>query len=131
MSKSSFQQVLFFVPTGRSWQEKIQDVRERLATEGDDAIVITGLDEIAWLFNLRGKDIPYNPMFRSYAFVARDRIVMFLPKEKQTNEVMAHLNARVSQRIDNAKIFERKKSYAIRYYQMQIVSTKNYPVIEM
>ena len=50
-------------------------------------MVVTALDEIGWLFNLRGNDIPYNPFFRSYAIVEMDRAVLYLPPEKQLQNV--------------------------------------------
>ena len=49
---------------GLSWQEKIGKVRKELSKDQFDATVVTALDEIAWLFNLRGNDVPYNPVFR-------------------------------------------------------------------
>ena len=53
-----------FYELGLSWQEKIGKVRKELSKDQFDATVVTALDEIAWLFNLRGNDVPYNPVFR-------------------------------------------------------------------
>jgi Xaa-Pro aminopeptidase len=36
------------------------------------ALVVSALDEVCWLFNLRGQDIPYNPVFMSYALITKD-----------------------------------------------------------
>jgi len=47
--------------SGQSIQSKISKVREILQTESAKAVVVTMLDEVAWLFNLRGSDIDYNP----------------------------------------------------------------------
>ena len=49
---------------GLSWQEKIDKLRTELMENQFDSMVITALDEIAWLFNLRGNDVPYTPVFR-------------------------------------------------------------------
>lgn len=58
--------------SGQSHQDKLAKVREQLKKLEDGkvkALVLTALDEIAWLFNLRGSDIMYNPVFFSYAIV--------------------------------------------------------------
>jgi Xaa-Pro aminopeptidase len=46
---------------GQSHVDKIVQVREELAKKKAKAIVVTMLDEVAWLFNLRGSDIEFNP----------------------------------------------------------------------
>lgn len=46
---------------GRSHVDKIVQVREELEKKKAKAIVVTMLDEVAWLFNLRGSDVDYNP----------------------------------------------------------------------
>lgn len=47
--------------TGKKWEEKVADVRKELDKQQADMIVITAMDENAWLFNLRGGDVPHNP----------------------------------------------------------------------
>ncbi|KAK3597295.1 hypothetical protein CHS0354_010927 [Potamilus streckersoni] len=56
---------------GRSWQDKINDIHTKMAEKYVDLMVITSLDETAWLFNLRASDIAYNPFFMSYAIIDR------------------------------------------------------------
>ncbi|XP_046542342.1 xaa-Pro aminopeptidase 1-like [Haliotis rubra] len=60
--------------TGQTWQEKVKRVREKLHSKQATAIVVTALDEIAWLFNLRGSDIQYNPVFFSYSVITFDGV---------------------------------------------------------
>lgn len=60
--------------TGKPWQEKILEVRREMQQKEAQALVITALDEVAWLFNLRGSDINYNPVFFSYAVVTMDNV---------------------------------------------------------
>ena len=81
---------------GRSWESKIASLRRSLTDAGHDATVLTALDEIAWLFNLRGKDIPLNPVFRAYAIVSEDKAILYLEPGKQTQDVKDHLNAEVT-----------------------------------
>ena len=67
-------------------------------------MVVTALDEIGWLFNLRGNDIPYNPFFRSYAIVEMDRAVLYLPPEKQLQNVKIHLKSEVHTQLSSKKL---------------------------
>ena len=60
------------------------------------AMVVTALDEIAWLFNLRGNDIPYTPVFRAYAIIDEKKTILYLPPEKHSLNVKEHLRSRVS-----------------------------------
>jgi len=55
--------------TGRSVAQNTAEVMEKVEEAKGDSILITALDEIAWITNLRGKDIDYNPLFFSYAVV--------------------------------------------------------------
>lgn len=48
--------------TGRSVAAKLDDVRNAVKENGADAIVLTALDDIAWLFNIRGNDVEFNPV---------------------------------------------------------------------
>ncbi|XP_061176383.1 xaa-Pro aminopeptidase 1-like isoform X2 [Saccostrea echinata] len=54
---------------GRSWQDKLADMHKAMTEKDVDAMVVTGLDETAWLLNLRAADIAYNPFFLSYIIV--------------------------------------------------------------
>lgn len=61
--------------TGSYRIEKFSLLREKLKT--DDVFLITALDEIAYLFNLRGNDIVFNPVFYSYAIISSDEAILF------------------------------------------------------
>lgn len=80
--------------SGESWADKVKRVRDAMTTAGVDAVVITALDENAWLFNLRGDDITYNPVFVSYSLVEKDKVSLYLINAagKLTSEVRSHLN---------------------------------------
>lgn len=77
--------------TGLALSEKVGMVRERIASTGAVGAVITALDEVAWLLNLRGGDIPYNPVFFAYAIITASSVKVFLDLSKVTAEVTAHL----------------------------------------
>lgn len=80
--------------TGASWQSKIAELREELEKKKATAIIITNLDDIAWLFNLRGSDIDYNPVFFSYSIVSLDKIYLFVEKSKLSDKELEILNAK-------------------------------------
>lgn len=59
--------------TGRSVQQKLKDVRAALREKDADAIILTALDDIAWVFNIRGNDVEFNPVvYVSVAHLAGD-----------------------------------------------------------
>lgn len=63
--------------TGKTAAEKIGELREKLSEKHADAIVLSKLDNIAWLFNIRANDVENNPVVISYAFVSAERAVLF------------------------------------------------------
>lgn len=64
--------------TGFTASEKLERVRAAMKTAGADAFVISQLDEIAWLYNIRGNDIPYNPLVISYAIITQEDAFLFV-----------------------------------------------------
>ncbi|KZT61641.1 Creatinase/aminopeptidase [Calocera cornea HHB12733] len=80
---------------GKSSSEKIKEVREYLTKNNFSAMVVSMLDEVAWLFNLRGSDIAFNPVFFAYAFITDNKAVLFVEPAQLTDEVRAHLGPEV------------------------------------
>ena len=62
--------------------EKLAQLRETLQQRQADAHFIATLDDIAWLFNLRGSDVSFNPVFVSFALVDASRATLFLDLDK-------------------------------------------------
>jgi len=67
--------------TGESREARIQWLRKWLVRQGADAIFLTALDDIAWLLNVRGSDIAYNPLVISYLLVTLDDVSWFVRKD--------------------------------------------------
>lgn len=63
---------------GKSALDKITDVREAMEKVHASVHVLTSLDDIAWLLNIRGNDILYNPVVLSYALVTMDQLYLFV-----------------------------------------------------
>lgn len=76
---------------GRSYQEKLRVLRGSMAEQGADLHIMTALDEIAWLFNLRGSDVLNNPVFLSNALVEPDTVTLYVQPEALSEEVKAYL----------------------------------------
>lgn len=70
--------------SGQSVEEKLQAVRKRLHAAGADYLMLSKLDDIMWLFNIRGTDIPCNPVVLSYCFVGKKEAYVFLQEEAAT-----------------------------------------------
>ncbi|KAK4595885.1 hypothetical protein RGQ29_014107 [Quercus rubra] len=70
---------------------KLSSLRSELVDAGSSAIVISVLDEVAWLLNLRGSDVPHSPVMYAYLIVELDGAKLFMDNSKVTPEVMDHL----------------------------------------
>ena len=71
---------------GWSREQKIRWLRKWLAEIGYDAILLTALDEIAWMLNVRGQDVAYNPVVMSYLLVTYDNVLWFARKGPTPDE---------------------------------------------
>lgn len=74
---------------GESFSSKLARLRERMEELNTTNHVITTLDDIAWLFNMRGGDIRFNPVVLSYAVVTLKEVYLFLDEEKLNEELLA------------------------------------------
>ena len=67
---------------GESAESKIERIRQALREQKAEGLVISQLDEIAWLLNLRGSDVHCNPVFVSYVLLTQDDVTLFIDSEK-------------------------------------------------
>lgn len=72
---------------GISRSEKISWLRKWMLLEGVDRVLLTSLDEIAWMLNVRGSDIDYNPLVISYLLVSQDSVKWFVKKSVSEMEL--------------------------------------------
>ncbi|XVF31333.1 hypothetical protein REPUB_Repub16aG0136600 [Reevesia pubescens] len=70
---------------------KLSSLRTELVGTGASAIVITMLDEVAWLLNLRGSDVPHSPVMYAYLIVEVGAAKLFVDNSKVTPVMMDHL----------------------------------------
>lgn len=78
--------------TGRSREEKLSDVREKMRREKADVLLLTALDEIAWLTNLRGNDVLYTPVFLAYMLLTSDEAHLFVHEQILSDEIRKKLS---------------------------------------
>ncbi len=76
---------------GESAQSKIDRTRRALRALHADGTIVTALDDIAWLLNLRGTDVHCNPVFVSYLLITTRGVTLFVDPRKLTPEVKSYL----------------------------------------
>ena len=76
---------------GESVASKLQRVREAIQAKGANAIVISELDEIGWLLNIRGKDVDYTPCVIAYVVVDMNQCTLFINPAKVTHQGRAYM----------------------------------------
>lgn len=75
----------------RSRTDNLAAVRAAMAEHKADWHWISALDDVAWLFNLRGDDVPYNPVFLAHALIGTDTATLFVADGKIDSELQASL----------------------------------------
>jgi Xaa-Pro aminopeptidase len=82
--------------SGESTSKKLARVRKKMREQPADILVISALDEIAWLFNIRGKDIKFNPLAIAFALIFREKAMLFIERGKLTKRVFSSLKNTVA-----------------------------------
>ncbi|RPH95524.1 aminopeptidase P family protein [candidate division KSB1 bacterium] len=77
--------------TGERFQDKLKHLRKTMAEAGTKAHVVAALDQIAWLFNIRGSDVQYNPLVIAYGIVTDKKAVLYTDLKKVTPELRRSL----------------------------------------
>ncbi|OON87729.1 peptidase M24 [Oribacterium sp. C9] len=78
--------------TGKSAAEKLNDIRDYMKEQEADLHIVTSLDDIAWILNLRGDDIPCNPVFLSYLMIDMDCAKLYANRKDFDEETEAYLS---------------------------------------
>lgn len=66
---------------GLTREEKLEGLREKIQEDGADYLLLTALEEIAWLLNLRGNDVAYTPVFLAYMLISMDSAILCVHEE--------------------------------------------------
>lgn len=114
---------------GESMASKHERLCKHLDTPVPFVYIVTSLDEIAWFCNLRGSDIPYNPLFLSYAVITKEKIMLFIRHEMLSVDAMKYLTHQGVELRDYESfsdyIFRFPDKY-IRIFSGNKVTAKNY-----
>ncbi len=81
--------------SGESIRSKLERLRRKMAAEGTDTHIVSQLDAVAWLFNIRGADVRYNPVPVAYAVITAKDAHLFVARDKIGKRVKAALKKRV------------------------------------
>jgi len=90
------QEMITIVPdslTGFSRIEKLNMIREDMKKAGVNYYVTVALDEIAWVLNLRGSDVAFNPVFYSYLVISQDDVKLFVDPHKLSSHIAKSLSS--------------------------------------
>lgn len=77
--------------SGCSAGEKVKSCRDEMNKNNAKALVVTALDEVAYILNLRGSDIPYNPVFSAYVILTSDDLHLFIDKSRLSEKAQQQL----------------------------------------
>ena len=77
---------------GETTESKLSRIRESLVKQGADGLLVTALDEIAWVLNLRGSDVHCNPVFVSYLLISSNNATLYINREKLSEDVSGYLS---------------------------------------
>ncbi len=79
--------------TGERRETRLERVRNHLQNRRASALLLSSLDDIAWVLNLRGADVPYNPVFLSFLLIGRESATLFIDPRKLDSEILRTLDA--------------------------------------
>lgn len=77
---------------GRPASHKLAQLREEMKKARADLHILTTLDDIVWLLNIRGNDVPCNPVVLSYAVISADEMTLFIQEQVLNHEVRTYLS---------------------------------------
>lgn len=78
--------------SGESFSDKLSRIRTVMKEKKATTHILASLDDIAWLFNIRGRDIKSNPVVLSYAIIGIDSVYLFIDKNKISEDIRTELS---------------------------------------
>lgn len=78
--------------SGESFSDKLYRIRAVMKEKKATTHILASLDDIAWLFNIRGRDVKSNPVVLSYAVISIDSVYLFIDKNKIGKDIRAELS---------------------------------------
>lgn len=101
---------------GESREDKIAKIRQKMKMEGAELFLLTSLDDIAWLLNIRGNDVMCNPVVLSYLAMTEDQVLLFANREAFSKEI--------EEKLEQAGVFLQEYQEFYSYIQTISKNTK-------
>ncbi len=79
---------------GESSTDKLLKVRDKMKELKSESFILTSLDDIAWLFNIRGNDVKFNPVAMAYAIILKNEATLYIDKDKVTDEIISEFKCK-------------------------------------
>lgn len=92
--------------SGQSSEDKLIEINRMLHQAGADCTILSALDEVAWTCNIRGKDVSYNPVAISYAFISNQENILFINPKKVPVDIAGHLKKEGWTLADYTELFD-------------------------
>lgn len=121
---------------GESVGQKIERLRKLMIEKSkrtDSYTIVSKLDEIAWLLNLRGSDVAYTPVFYAYLLVSQKQVVLYVDEQKLSPKVKAYLeenNIEIKQYFKNCVLQEIEKEDLYLCYDSKVLSVAIFSLIK-
>ena len=78
---------------GEGRNDKLSNVRKKMNELKVKSFILTSLDDIAWLFNIRGNDVKFNPVVMAYAIIKMDEVTLYIDNNKVTDEIISEFKS--------------------------------------
>lgn len=114
---------------GETFESKISKIREKMEKESCDLHIITSLDDIAWIFNLRGRDVANNPVNLAYSIITLDKTILYINEKKLDNAVEKYFYENEIEVRDYFEIYEDIKNISSSHTVMLDYSKVNYSIV--
>ena len=114
--------------SGESFSDKLARVRKAMKEKKATTHILASLDDIAWLFNIRGRDVKSNPVVLSYAVINIDSVYLFIDENKLGEDIKVELNKENVQIKEYDEIYEYIKN--IKQNEVVLIDTSkvNYSI---
>lgn len=116
--------------SGKSTKDKLADLYDIMKKQGITHHIITSLDDIAWITNMRGWDIARYPVMLAYLILTLDGGVIFVDKEKLNDELIANFEENHIEIKDYNDIYEYVKTFDSDAVIMLDSSVVNYAITQ-
>lgn len=115
---------------GEGIESKLSRIRATLEAENCDMNIITSLDDIAWIFNLRGNDVVNNPVNLAYAIITTDRAILYIDEKKLNEKVEKYLYENKVEVRDYFEIYEDMERISNSNIIMMDLNKVNYAIFK-